>query len=88
MKTRLLPLIFCVFAFHLAQVQSRCLFSHTDGEEYVYDDKKCLCGPEKIPERNKTTRGPNSNSPYTFNENYSPLSGHFQHKRVCKKITN
>ena len=63
MKTRLLHLIFCVFAFHLAQVQSGCYFIHTDGKEYVRDDQNCLCGPEKIPERDKATRGPNSNSP-------------------------
>ena len=88
MKTGLLHLIFCVCAFHLVQVQSGCFFIHKDGEEYVDDDKKCLCGPEKIPERNKTTRGPNYNSPHTSNENYSPLSVHFQHKRVCKKIKN
>ena len=88
MKTRLLHLIFLVCAFHLVQVQSRCYFIHTDVKETVDDDKKCLCGPEKIPENNKTTGGPNSNSPYTSNENYLPLSGHFQHKRVCKKITN
>ena len=63
MKRRLLHLIFCVCAFHLAQVQSKCWFIHTDGLEKVIDDKKCLCGPEKIPENNKTTKGPNSNSP-------------------------
>ena len=52
-------------AFHLAQVQSYCWFIHVDGEkEWVTkDDKNCFCGPEKIPEINKTTRGPNSNSP-------------------------
>ena len=61
MKTRLLHLIFLVCAFHLAQVQSRCTFIHTDGQERVRDYKKCLCGPEKIPEL--TTEGPNSNSP-------------------------
>ena len=87
MKTRLLHLIFLVCAFHLAQVQSSCRFIHTDREEWV-DNDKCLCGPEKIPQYDKTTNGPNSNSPYTSNENYLPLSGHFQHKRVCKKITN
>ena len=63
MKTRLLHLIFCVCAFHLAQVQSYCKFIHTDGEDKVEDDKSCFCGPEKIPGFNKTTRGPNSNSP-------------------------
>ena len=63
MKTRLLHLIFCACAFHLVEVQSRCDFIHTDGTEIVYDDKKCLCGPEKIPEYNETTEGPNSNSP-------------------------
>ena len=65
MKTRLLHLIFCVCAFHLAQVQSisGCWFIHTDGEEWVPGDKKCFCGPEKIPEINKTAKGPNSNSP-------------------------
>ena len=63
MKTRLLHLIFCVCAFHLAQVQSGCEFIHTDGKEYVRDDKKCLCGPEKIPKINKTAKSPNSNSP-------------------------
>jgi hypothetical protein len=91
MKTRLLHLIFCVCAFHLAQVQSGCGFIHTDGVEEVNDDQNCLCGPEKIPQYDKKTRdlrGPNSNSPYTSNVNYLPLSGHFQHKRVCKKITN
>ena len=90
MKTRLLPLIFCVFAFHLAQVQSRCTFIHTDGEEKVRDNKKCLCGPEKIPRYDKTTKGPNSKSPtlQTSNENYSLLSLHYQHKHVCKKIPN
>ena len=64
MKTRLLHLIFCVCAFHLAQVQSGCLFIHKDGEERVNDDKKCLCGPEKIPKyKDKATRGHNFNSP-------------------------
>ena len=63
MKTRLLHLIFFVCAFHLAQVQSGCWFIHTDGEERVWDNKKCLCGPEKIPQYNKTTRGPNSSPP-------------------------
>ena len=63
MKTRPLHLIFLVCAFHLAQVQSICRFIHTDRQEFVPDDKNCFCGPEKIPERNKTTRGPNSNSP-------------------------
>ena len=60
MKTRLLHLIFCVCAFHLAQVQSGCSFTHTDGREWVSDDKNCFCGPEKIPENNKRTKGPNS----------------------------
>ena len=63
MKTRLLHLIFCVCAFHLAQVQSGCTFSHKDGVEWVDNDKNCLCGPEKIPKYNETTEGPNSNSP-------------------------
>ena len=63
MKTRLLHLIFLVCAFHLAQVQSSCLFIHTDGKERVRDNKKCLCGPEKIIDYDKTTKGPNSNSP-------------------------
>ena len=64
MKTRLLYLIFCVCAFYLARVQSSCFFVHTDGEkDEVLDDKKCLCGPEKIPQYDKTKRGPNSNSP-------------------------
>ena len=63
MKTRLLHLIFLVCAFHLAQVQSYCDFIHKDGKERVNDDKKCLCGPEKIPNYNETTQGPNSNSP-------------------------
>ena len=76
MTTRLLHLIFFVCAFHLVQVQSGCPFIHTDGREWVRDAKNCSCGPEKIPEvnkttggpekvplRNKTTGGPNSNSP-------------------------
>ena len=63
MKTKLLYLIFCVCAFHLVQVQSGCDFIYKDGKEWVEDDKKCLCGPEKIPEHNKSTYGPNSNSP-------------------------
>ena len=71
MKTKLLHLIFCVCAFHLAQVQSACHFIHTDGREYV-DEKNCLCGPEKIPNRNyynssveelRLRYGQNSNSP-------------------------
>ena len=63
MKTRLLHLMFFVCAFHLVQVQSGCDFIHTDGREGVRDDKKCFCGPEKIPAYNETTKGPNSNSP-------------------------
>ena len=80
---------YCISCFLCVpfQVQSGCDFIHTDGKERVYDNN-CLCGPEKIPQHDKTTRGPNSNSPYTSNENYSPISVHFQHKRVCKKITN
>ena len=50
-------------AFHLVQVQSYCDFIHTDGEEFVDDDKNCFCGPEKIPQFDKTTQGPNSKSP-------------------------
>ena len=69
MKTKLLHLIFCVCAFHFAQVQSSCKFIHTDGDEFVDDEKNCLCGPEKIPVHNETTNpnkhliGPNSNPP-------------------------
>ena len=88
MKTRLLHLIFCVCAFHLEQVQSDCIFIHTDGEEYVVGDKSCFCGPEKIPDYNKTTEGPNSsNSPNFQWKLFTALRTH-QHKCVYKKITN
>ena len=87
MKTRLLHLIFCVCAFHLVQVQSGCYFIHKDGEELVYDDKKCFCGPEKIPEYNETTEGPNSNSPNVKIIHYSQCTSSIS-KHVCKKIAN